>query len=623
MNPPKASESVPLHDLPAQFPLVGRASEIRRVNLHLVPEGSSATVALLIRGEAGVGKTRLIQAAAEFASREGMQLLNGRAFPLDSGLSYAVLADAVVPFLQRAEAHTLQTLTRGRLAELYSLFPAAAQGGEEVPSVSPAGTPEETRTALFWSFSELLRVLGKREPVLFVAEDLQWADPSAIQLLHFAIRQLEGHAVRFICSSTEGLLEGNAALLDFETSLCGAGLAGSLALEPLGEEEIRELVTKTFSVSEEVCRDFASRLHEWSGGNPLFATETLRSLVESGHLHSRDGAWAGWEVDEFEPARGVQDLVSSRLARLTQSAQRLVEVAATMGDRIRFSILGSVAGLSNEEALDAVDELRVRGILEEDRSGGAESLGFTHPLIRECVYARLGGPRSRMLHREVGDALEEEDPEGVIDRAEELAYHFHRSGDHAPVGKAVQYLLVAGRRALGRHADHEAVRHLGAALELMDRGRVEEAQAPEPSEAVVDFARALERMGRYDEAIELWKRVLREVRDPEQGENSAKLRRRLGRACFWSGRHTEALAHYEAGIVAADRQPLLKGRIQLGRGLCLQELARWDEAAQDVNAALALAKEHDDVKTRTRAHQALALHHMWTGRPATAREHFW
>ncbi len=622
MSSPHTSEPTALPESPTEFPLVGLASEIQRLKLHLAVAEPSGPEALLVRGVTGVGKTRLIRVAKEAALHAGMKVFHGCAFPLDNGLSYAVLADAFVPFLQEAEPHTLQTLTRGRLAELYSLFPAAADGGE-LPDISVAGPPEDKRTTLFWSFSELLRGLVRREPLLVVAEDLHWADPSAIQLLHFAIRQLEGHPVRFLCSSTEGLREENSALLDFETSLSGAGLAQSLAVDPLEEDEIQQLVMKTFSVSIDVCRDFATRLHEWSGGNSLFATETLRSLIESGHLYPRNETWLGWEIDEFEPPRGVQDLVASRLSRLSQPAQRVVEVASAMGDRIRFSILASVAGLRDEETLDAIDELRVRGIVEGGAADSTGSLAFTHPLIRECVYSRLGGPRTRMLHREVGDALEKEGPERVIDRAEELAYHFHCSGDHTPAGKAFQYLLVAGRRALDRHADQEAARHLGAALELMDRRKAEEAAGPEPSGVLTDFAKALERTGQYDEAIEVLKRGLRDIDDPEGGSNIAELRRRLGVACFRNGQYTEALAHYEAGILAADSHPLLKGQIQLARGACLQELARWDEAADDVNAALALAQQHDHSLIGIRAHQLLALHNMWTGRPTTARQHAW
>lgn len=617
-----ALDSGRLLELLREPPLVGRDAEVLRVQAHVTGEDPSSPSALLIRGESGVGKTRLIRAAMQFAREKGVRVFHGRAFPLDCGLSYAVLADAFVPFLQGSETHALEALTRGRLPELLNLFPPAAEGGAP-PDLSGSGSPEDMRAALFWSFSELLRGLGKREPVLLVVEDLQWADPSAIQLLHFAIRQIEGHPVRVLCSSTEGLREGNPALLDFEASLRGARLAVGLDLEPLGEEAVAQLVGRVFSVSEETCREFSIRLHEWTGGSPLFVTETLRSLVENGHLRLRDGCWSGWEIEEFEAPKGVQDLVASRLARLSQPAQRMAEVAATMGDRLRFAVMASVAGVPDQDGLDALDELRIRGILEEVRGDADVPLGFTHPLIRECVYNRIGAARARMLHREVGDALEAEDPEGIADRAEELAYHFHRSGDHAPVGKAVQYLIIAGRRALDRHADQEAAHHLEAALHVVDRGDSERTQDREPWAVVVDLARALERTGRYAEAIERWKQVLRQFHESKDGPNPAEIRRRLGLACFRSGRHAEALAHYEAGLAAANKQPLLRGRIQLARAHTLLELARWDEAANDANAALALARQHHDAATQTRAHQALALHDMWTGRTSEARAHAW
>ena len=119
---------------PTEFPLVGRESEIRRLTSHIATDEPFGPPALLIRGDTGVGKTRLIRAALDAASEGGTQVFHGRAFPLDRGLSYSVLADAFVSFLQSAEAHTLQMLTRGRLAELYSLFPAAAEGESQSQS---------------------------------------------------------------------------------------------------------------------------------------------------------------------------------------------------------------------------------------------------------------------------------------------------------------------------------------------------------------------------------------------------------------------------------------------------------------------------------------------------------
>lgn len=620
------SEMIPLdfepamtpEGLPHELPLVGRESELDRLETHLRFEDTPYPATLFLRGDPGVGKTRLIRAALEPASTNGVRVFHGRASPLDSGLSYAVLADAFVPYLQDAEPTTLQTLTRGRLAELQSLFPAASQGGPRV-ELSAAGTPEDTRTTLFWSFSELLRGLARRGPIVVVVEDLQWADPASIQLLHFTIRRLQGRDVRFLCSSTEGLRSDNAALLEFETSLSSVGLGDALAVQPLDVDAIRRLVSASFDVPEEISAGFAGRLHEWSRGNPLFVTEMLRSLVESGDLYQRDGCWLGWEVDSFEPPTGLQDIVAIRLARLSPPARTLLEVAAAMGGGIDFQILGIVAGLGEVEALKGVDELRSRGILEE----GKEALEFTHPLIRECVYGALGKPRRELLHRRIGDAIEAESSGRAVERAEELAYHFHRAGDQAAAGKAVEYLLIAGRRALDRHADEEAVRHLGAAMESMQaRSSGTERTTPE-SKALIDYARALERVGRYEDAIRLWKRTIDSGSPGGGGVPKAELHRRLGLACFRSGRYSEALTHYGAGIRAAEEEPLLMGRIRLARGLCLQELARWDEANEDVESALALAIERNDANTRVRAHQALALHHLWTGRPATAREHAW
>ena len=616
VDPQRAQEG-----LGGEFPLVGREAEVRRLGLHIEVERESAPATLLLRGEAGVGKSRLLAEAAHSATSEGMQVFHGRAFSLDSGMSYAVLADAFVPFLRGLEGHKLQTLTRGRLPELYSLFPTAAEAG--AARFAGVGSPDETRITLFWSFSELLRNLAARAPVLVVAEDLQWADPSAIQLLHFAIRQLVGQPVRFICSSTDGLRERNPFLLDFETSLAGAGLASTLDLAPLSEGEVRALVSRAFSAPEEGIRGFAKQLFAWSRGNPLFATEALRALVDGGHLTRRNGTWIGWEAVVLEAPKGVRNLVASRLTLLSRPAQRVAEAAAVMGERIRFRVLRQVTELSEEETLAAIDELRTRGILREEPGAAAPSLGFTHPLIRDCVYAQLGTPRARLLHRSVAEALERSDGNGAADHAEELAYHFHRSGEEAPQGKALGYLLVAGQRALDRRADEEAARHLRAALDLVQDGKTVDGEAYDRIELTAGLGRALNRVGRYDEAIDLYKRALREDRGPGARRRAAPLRERLGLACFFAGRYAEALDHYSAGLDAATDDPKARGRLLRMRGACLQELARWEEASRDALEALALAESQGDAKTRVGAHQLLTLQHTWTGSPALAREHGW
>ncbi|HEY7728917.1 MAG TPA: tetratricopeptide repeat protein, partial [Candidatus Eisenbacteria bacterium] len=459
-----------------------------------------------------------------------------------------------------------------------------------------------------------------------MAEDLHWADPSAIQLLHFAIRQLVGQPVRFICSSTEGLRERNAALLEFETSLTSAGLAATQDLSPLSEAGIRALVSRGFSVPEEAVRGFATQLFGWSRGNALFATEALRALVDGGQLTRRDGAWTGWEAVALEPPKGVRDLVASRLSLLSRPAQRVAEAAAVMGDRIRLRVLRQVTELSEDEMLGAIDELRTRGILREETGAGAavSTLGFAHPLIRDCVYDRLGTARARSLHRTVAEALEGRDGDkAASDHAEELAYHYHQSGDEAPQGKALGYLLIAGRRALDRRADEEAVRHLRAALDLIERGRATEAAAHDRIAVTADLGRALNRVGRYEEAVDLYKQALRDDRGSGARLRAAALRERLGLACFFAGRYAEALDHFTAGLEAASDDPAARGKLLRMRGVCLQELARWEEANRDALEALAIAESHGDPKTRVGAHQLLTLQHTWTGSPALAREHGW
>jgi tetratricopeptide (TPR) repeat protein len=246
---------------------------------------------------------------------------------------------------------------------------------------------------------------------------------------------------------------------------------------------------------------------------------------------------------------------------------------------------------------------------------GAITYDFTHPLIREVLYAELGMARTRRLHRRVAEALESFHGDRALDHAGDLAAHFVRAGAAELQPKVARYLAAAGRAALDRHADREAVGYLRAALE----GGA--AEAPGSADLIRDLARAHQRLGEYDRSIPLWQKVL-ELGDPSPEERAA-VERRIGLAHYWTGGYTEALERYETGIdllEAPGRSPLLV-RLRLAKAMCLQELGDPGAAHAEVSQALELAEDLGDPALLARAHRALLLLYLWTGPSERAREH--
>jgi DNA-binding CsgD family transcriptional regulator len=602
--------------LPAP-PLVGRADELASLIAHLdaAAAGRGSTVVLI--GEGGIGKTRLAESLADEAERRGFRVAGGRAFPVEVGVPYALFADAFIPVLRTLDEATIAALARGGEAELAYVLPGVAPAGVRP---RPLEDPAELKSRVLFTTAEFVRNLAARKPLLLVLDDVHWADRSSLELLHFLARHTAESKVLVLGTLNETERAQRPELRSFEKSLLSLGVVTLQRVGPLTRAATYELVRRTFNVDEVVISDFADLLFGWTRGNVFFLTETLQTLIESGRLYQRpDGQWLGWELAELELPPTVREVILARLERLSDAARRVADAAAVIGTRFEHELLREVVGLSDAEFVTALDELRNLQIIREVATNDDLRYDFAHPLLRKSLYTELGTARARMLHASVARALETSYGDKVDAHADELAVHFARAGGGDAAPKALHYLVAAGRSALARYADREAVDYLRLALERWRPGD----SAPPRGSVMNELARAHQRVGEHDAAIGLWQECLEAASEAGNVEVEAGLRRRLGQACYWSSRHEEALEHYGVGLRLAQQagRKADEARLRLAAGVCLQELGRADEAKREIGHALAMAEAAGDTELLARAHRALLLLHIWIGPPDAARMH--
>ncbi len=615
-------------DLPRELPLVGRRDELARLHT-LFGHESRVEPMILMTGDPGVGKTRMSRALAAEAARRDWTVAEGRAYPVESGMPYSLIADAFLPILRGFDEGALTVLTRGTSGDIRQLFPAL--GRSEAPG-DEGWDPGESKTRLFWSFTEFVKRLSERAPILIVAEDLHWADASSLSLLHFLTRQLQGEPIRILATASRGYGQGLEALDRFERSLSSLNVLARHRLPPLSLEATEELLHEVFQVRGSPLKDFAAHLFQWTHGNPYFLEETLKALVDSGRLYRRDGTWLGWDVERLDLPGSVRDALLLRLRALSPDARCVAEVVAVSGGRAALRLVEAVADLDTEGVTAAVAELTAQSIVDESEDDRDIFLDFRHPMLRETLYQDLGPSRRRLLHRTLAEGLERA-YEGSHPPVDQLAYHFERGGEATADPKAVRYLADAGRSALRRHADREGVAYLSTALARYPAPGTASAPGAEcvpRSEIQEHLARGLARLGRHDEAAALWRELLAEAERSGRRMSAANALRHLGLVAFWSGHHETAITEYDAALDAlrgASEEPdvarALEARVLLARGVALQEVGRADEARACIEESLERASDLDDPMLLGRAHRALALLFTWIGEADEARRHGW
>jgi DNA-binding CsgD family transcriptional regulator len=592
------------------LPHVGRSSELGILTDWLADVAGARGGVQIVAGQSGIGKTRLAKAIAERAEREKWYVSIGRVYSVESGVPYAVWSDALLQLLRGMDSSARNVLTRGG-GWLGTICPAFA-----TDSPTDEESQRDGKARLLWNCSQFLTRVAEKQPVLLVLENLHLSDMASLELLHFVARQIGNVRVAIIGTYVESELDRNPALREMEQSLLALGAAKLLRLDALNQADIEQLVCEAFSVDHAPARQLARRLFSWTRGHPFFVEETLKSLVESGRLYERGGSWLGWELEELDLPRSVRSAVSKRLDHLGAEARSVAGAAAVLGARIRFSVLRVVAELTDEALLAAVDELCRAGILVESQRAEEGDYEFAHPIIQDVIYDSLGVARTRLLHTAIARGLEKSFGANAIAHADVLAFHFSRAEPEADGQKAAIYLAAAGRDALARHADRAAADYLSAALER---------QSPDlDMDALMDgLAQARQRLGDYDGAMGLWQRARAEADARGNHGRCARVERRMGQACYWSGRFEESLAHFEAALGFATRagDDAERAKIQINRGAVWQVLGKPKDAQRDLIGALEVSQRLNDRALLARSHRALLQLHVFIGPPETAREH--
>lgn len=427
----------------AAAPFVGREGELTLLVRHLVGAGPSL---LMVAGEPGIGKSRLLRAAIPRAVGAGMRVLEGGCQQRGGQEPYA-------PFLSIFQRH-LQSQRPGQLREelrgcawLVRLLPELA-GGPIEPLPAATVPPEQERRLVFAAVARFLTNVGGPAGTLLVLDDLQWAGADALDLLAALAHAVTDTPLRIIGVYRDTEVPPEAPLTAMLAELINARLAARRLLSPLSLQEATQLLDELLS-GKSASPDLRTRVLQRAGGVPFFlvsCAEGLRQETEAGSPNA-----VPWNL--------VQS-VRQRVTRLPEPPRWVLGIAAVIGRTAHYGLLQVVAARPAEEVLDALDAACHAGLLiAED----AATYRFTHDVIREVVEGDLGAARRMLLHRAIALGLQGQAGPPPI---EELAYHFARSDRPE---QALPYLERAAERARLAAAHQDAVTVLAEAIALATR----------------------------------------------------------------------------------------------------------------------------------------------------------
>ncbi len=544
---------------PGRPALVGRAEERAQLAALWRATEQGRAHFVLVTGEPGIGKTRLIEEFRSWCAHRGAVTAAARAYPAEGALAYGPLVAWLRSEVFRAR---LERLDAPHLTELARLLPELLAAVPGLAHPEPL-TEGEQRQRLFDAVARA--ILAPGGSLLLVADDLQWYDRETLQLLHYLMRVEPAGHLLVVAAARHEEIDDRHPVSDL--------LAGLQVLDRCTEIELGRLTRgETAALAERLIghplgeRD-ADRLHGVTEGNPLFVVEALRA------------DWQGAQAGRVWPNAKVQAVIQSRLARLSEPARDLLGVAATIGREFTAEVLGHASGVDDGALVRGLDELWRRRIIREQ---GADAYDFSHDTIREVAYLALSPALRRNVHLRVARALEcihASDPGAV---SGQIAMYYDRAG---AADEAITWYGRAADAALLLHASPEAVRLLDRALALLRA----QPETPERQERELAHLTALP-------AALVWVYGFQSERLADVHRRALNLTQALGSEPAPTLLRSLALANLSGNHFADARR------------FAEQLRARGERDADDV--------------LRVEAEYLLGVTAFWPGELAAAREHF-
>jgi hypothetical protein len=588
------------------IPFVGRERECRRLFDAWERARAGEAQHLLVRGEAGIGKTRLVDELVAHARAGGGRVLRGRAWDVGGAPAYWPWSQALGSHLDEVGADAVAPLLLDVDPSVVRLVPRL-RGSLRAPADYDEGGSEAAQLRLFDGVVLLLRRLGADRPVLLVLDDLEAADAQTLQLLRFLVRARTGGPLMVVAvhrTPVPPAAPGAAALWGIarEPGVDVLGLGG------LSAGEIGALLAAMTGAPGPNVQ--AEVLHARTGGNPLFASEFIR--LQSASEPAPDAAPP---PGQHLPS-GVRGVIGQRLGGLPRRCQELLAMGAVIGREVELGTLALVAGETPEALLAALAPALDGGVLDADPERPM-FYRFSHPLVRESLYEELAPAVRADLHRRVGDSLRARFAAAIDEHLDTIANHYVAAVAVGAAPLALEYCRRAARRASGLAARDEAVRLLELALEAVPA--VDDPQLG--CELLLELGEAQARAGRADDARGTLLRVAERAERLGLPTVLARAALGFGGRFVWSrparGSPEVGLLTRALSLLPAAELPLRARLLARLTGLSRDRTSAAENAAR-CREAVALARQADGPEARqalTQVLSALAVNEFAVGTP--------
>ena len=556
--------------------LVGRTSQLANLQLLVEQAKRGEGHLVLISGEAGVGKSRLVAELKTSITAQEFLLLQGNCFPADLTYPYAPLLDLLRTLFASHPPVPLATELERLACDVYPWLP------ELVPLQTAPSLflePEQEKRRLFAVLANFFLQLSTSSPLLLIIEDVHWSDSTSLDFLHLLARRAASHALLLLVTYRQD--EMRVELSNWLAQLTRERLGETLQLTPLSRYEVGLMLTAlfdphhtAFDMRRFLHGELLDALYTLTEGNPFFVEETLSAMVVAGDFFYAQGYWNRRLRNAVRIPQSVQDAVQQRTRPLETAARQVLTLAAVAGRHFDFALLQQLTGYSEEQLLLVMKDLVSAQLVIEASN---DRFAFRHALTRQAIYTQLLARERAGMHRRIAETIEQLPPVALDAHLEDLANHFYQAGAWQ---KATDYAQRAGEKALQLYSHRAAIDYFTWALSAAHR-----LSLPPPLAASRARGQAYETLGEFEQAQQDYVQTLSTAHTTH--DHTAEWQSMMDLGFLWAGRdYVQAEAWFRQALALAQslNNPALHAR-------SLNRIGNWHLNGEQPQEALRYHQE--------------------------------
>ncbi|MGM0404562.1 MAG: tetratricopeptide repeat protein [Thermoplasmatota archaeon] len=455
---------------------VNRWGEMDELKEHMKQVLNENGKFVILKGEAGIGKTRMAERFSQECIKNDFEFLWGRCLYHESTDPYIPFIEALDEYLE-GESESSESNDSGYLG-LGAKFTNQSSSPKSISLVGLGSSKPESidisisdeREVMFTKILNLIKKLSKEHPLLLFLDDLQWIDESSSQLLHLLVRNLTDYRVFILGAYRPEELKTHGEKRPLEILLDRTkqeGIVDIIEVDRLGFQPVSEMVRNQLN-SSGLPESFLLTIYKETEGNPYYVIEILNSMVDEGIINPYSYKWnPEEELTNITIPTSIKDITNRRIERLDDLEKKVLMYASVIGKEFNFEILEKAIDLDVLKLLDVCDELEDHGIISEKQNTDEEVYRFNHLQLRLTMYDNMGKTRKRILNKKIGEAIEEfyDDMEGHYSS---LSRHFFEGKVY---DKAYEYSLKSAEKAVNTFAIETAIKRYKNALQSLRKSK--------------------------------------------------------------------------------------------------------------------------------------------------------